>query len=281
MFSEGFLFDETQVEKVADGTYEIETHEGWFGAVGLFGGFVNIAILRALDAEVNDAERLPRYLGVNFLRPYPTGRLRVETCVEREGSSVSVLSFRTFVGDSLCGIGMGTFGKNRIAYERVNIAPPPSARAFDPETEQISSKYGLNCYENFEIWIQDEKAAEEKSETIAWARLARDKSSTDALDSLFFLAASDIIPPIVTNQEKFGAHFMGTMDFTAHFRQPEILLHNEPVLARIYTAASKGGYVDEDCEIFSPAGELLLQSRQLRFTQQVGEGTMRKMGLNK
>ncbi len=285
MLTDGYLFDETKVEKVSQddakgiSVYERTTHKRWFGAVGLFGGYVLPIVLQALTAEVDDPLRLPRSLSAHFLRPYPVGTFRIETKIERAGSSVSVLSYKTFVGDELCGLGIGTFGKNREAQEWEHIEPPPAKlydRSFDETAKRATEEHSLLCLENFEIWVEDEKIAKEKSELVAWVRMNQEFENVKTLDNLFYLAAADVVPPVITKRGDIGSHFMGTMDFMAYFRRPDILLKDEPALVRIYSASSKQGYVDEDCEIFSPAGELLLQSRQMRFTQTVDQSQMNK-----
>ncbi len=259
-----YLRRETKAEKTKDG-YELDTHKGWMGAISLFGGYINAIVMQALTEEVNDPERLPRSFNINFLRPYPVGRLRVVPHIERSGSSVTVLSFRVFTDDVLCGVGNATFGKDRKAGEYVH-AQPPEVSAFDPDAKKATELDSLICMENFEIWVEDRQAATERSEIVAWAR----SSKGDVPDNLFYVAISDAIPPVVFARQGLESHFAGTMDFTAHFRRPELKLKpKEAILGRLYTSAARSGYVDEDCTLFTAGGELLYQSRQMRFIQKV------------
>ena len=57
-----------------------------------------------------------------------------------------------------------------------------------------------------------------------------------------------------------------TVDLTIHYRSDPAKLDLEPdafVLAVCRSRFAKDGYVEEDGEIWSPCGTLLLQSRQL------------------
>jgi Thioesterase-like superfamily len=53
-----------------------------------------------------------------------------------------------------------------------------------------------------------------------------------------------------------------TLDLTIHFRQP-LPTTNTPVLAVFRSKAAAGGFIDEDGELWSADGQLLVESRQL------------------
>ena len=264
-----YLYDETKPEKVGEGCYERETREGWMGAISLFGGYVNAVVLQALEAEIDDSERLPRSLNLHYLKPFPVGTMRVQVTKEREGSSVSVLSARLFVENQLCGLATGTFGKDRDAVEFTHIKAPNMAMPdFDSEPHIVLDQVKeLKCLDHFQFWFEDRDSTLKDSEILVWAKSANE----DAPNYLYWTAVSDAIPPVVFTRDNDGiAHFGGSMDYAAHFRSPEVNLEpGTPLIGRIYTAASKLGYVDEDCWLFSPDGELLFQSRQIRFIQKL------------
>jgi hypothetical protein len=54
-----------------------------------------------------------------------------------------------------------------------------------------------------------------------------------------------------------------TTQFRARF--PADLPVGAPLFVELRTAGSIGGFVDEDCSIWSPSGELLSQGRQMRY----------------
>jgi hypothetical protein len=58
-----------------------------------------------------------------------------------------------------------------------------------------------------------------------------------------------------------------SVDITSQFRAllPAPVPASHGVFVLLRTAGSLGGFVDEDCELWSSDGQLLAQGRQLRF----------------
>lgn len=257
------LAADTAFEKVADGVYERHNDGSWLGFPGLFGGYVNALAIGACSQEVDDPARPPRTLTVHFLRPFPVGLMRVETNVERSGMSVSVVTARMFCEDKLCGFAAVTFAREREAVDFTDLKMPP-APDFDP-TLPLSGDLPFPFRDNLQMWdVYDGMIEGEKLyHSGGWARPAGDLR----IDERFLAAVADGFTPVA--YRKLDAPMMaGTMEFTGYFRSsPRNLAVGEPVLSVLTTAASLHGYVEEDCVIWSQAGELLFQSRQFRFTQ--------------
>ena len=88
-------------------------------------------------------------------------------------------------------------------------------------------------------------------------------------DERFLVLAGDAYPPAFLFHHARPA-VGGTLEFTAHFRTPPppaVVDGTEPVRLLLRVAASTAGYIDEDCEIWSADGQLLMQSRQLRYNE--------------
>lgn len=263
------VWPDLELESSCDGVWERDVDERWWGHAGLFGGYVNALALAACRAEVADPERAPRALTVHFLRRFPTGRFRAEVTVERTGRSVSNLSLRLSVDGELCGLGLATFGLPRPITEFVD-GGPPEVEAFDPARTPTPSPVRVPAQDRFEFWPVlggDLLAGTGAARSGGWLRLA-DRRPFD--DEALLLAADIYLPAVYVRLAEPAMG--GTMDFTAHFRDQSphpTLGPDDPVLVQLTTAKCWGGYVEEDCEIWSPAGDLLFQSRQLRFIQRL------------
>ncbi len=88
-------------------------------------------------------------------------------------------------------------------------------------------------------------------------------------DERFCVLAADAYPPAFLFHHSRPA-IGGTLEFTAHFRTPppsSVVSGAEPIRLVLRVAASAAGYIDEDCEIWSADGHLLMQSRQLRYNE--------------
>ncbi|MCB0997219.1 MAG: thioesterase family protein [Acidimicrobiales bacterium] len=263
------VWPDLELDSVGSGAWERDVGDLWWGHEGQFGGYVNALALAACRAEVADDERAPRALTVHFLRRFPAGRFRAEVSVERSGRSVSNLSVRLSVDGVLCGLGLATFGRPRPVTAFVD-GGPPAVEPFDATRSPKESPVKVPAQKNFEFWpVLGGRmfAGTDSARSGGWLRFA-DRRPFD--EEALLLAADIYLPAVYVRLDEPAVG--GTMDFTAHFRDQ--LPHpaigaDDPVLVELTTAKCWGGYVEEDCEIWSPTGDLLFQSRQLRFIQRL------------
>src|SRR5690348_776956 len=72
----------TRAEPLGAHRYGGTMDAGWFGPPGPNGGVIAALILRAMRAEIDDAQRLPRSMSLHYLRPPAEGEVEVEVTVE-------------------------------------------------------------------------------------------------------------------------------------------------------------------------------------------------------
>jgi len=103
--------------------------------------------------------------------------------------------------------------------------------------------------------------------TAAWIRLAEPRE----LDAPLLAAYADALPPpifaLAESRDEIGP--VPTVDLTVHYRtEPAraIVGAGDFCLGIFRTRLAHAGYVEEDGEIWSPDGSLLVQSRQLAVT---------------
>lgn len=252
-----------------DGTYAREIDETWWGWNGQFGGYALALALEACRLRNTDPSQRERSITMHFLRRMPAGVLQVEVVTERQGRTVTTFSLRMHVDGRLCAVGLVMFGSDRIAEEYQTVEPPDLTLPRADETPKESTIPG-KALRNFDIWPRhdgDPGAGVEAVDSGGWMRL----SDPGGADERFALMVADAYMPL--SHLRFTQPAVGgTLDFTAHFREPvpdAVIDGTEPVRVHLRSARSHLGYVDEDASIWTADGRLVLQSRQVRYAETV------------
>ena len=89
---------DTAVGAVGAGRYSARIDRSWWIIAGPNGGYVAAIVLRAVLAEVADADRRPRSATFHYLRAPAEGAVEVEVTVERAGRTVTNVSARMTQG---------------------------------------------------------------------------------------------------------------------------------------------------------------------------------------
>ena len=107
------------------------------------------------------------------------------------------------------------------------------------------------------------------SSVLVWIRPNFDTE----IDLPLLLMACDVVPPVALGRVN-DPHVAGTITLTAHLRAPLPVPGSAgtPVLVELHTSSSAGGHVDETALAWSPDGQLLAESHQVRFLRRAQEG---------
>ena len=76
---------DTAVTQIGPGHFLGSIDTGWWIINGPNGGYIAAILLRALLAEVADAQRAPRSLTIHYLRPPQEGPIDVHTVTDNVG----------------------------------------------------------------------------------------------------------------------------------------------------------------------------------------------------
>lgn len=255
------LLADTALEPIAPGRWRGAISERWWIQQGPYGGCVAAMLTRALIAVVDDPARPPRSLTVHFLDAPGPGPVEVAATVERAGRSVTSVSLRMEQDGRAMALALATAGTWRDDQPAWNaLRPPDVPRPEDcpllPELDGLPPFTG-----NFEIrWAEGGTlgAPSGRARNVTWVR----PRPSAPIDHVVATALSDTMMPAAFSRLGRLA-VVPTLDLTLHFRAPLPQAGDGWGLAVFESRTSAGGTWEEDGELWSAEGALLVQSRQL------------------
>jgi acyl-CoA thioesterase len=234
---------------------------GWWVVRGPNGGYVAALFLRALSERV-EPDRAPRSLTLHYTAPPAEGPVRVETRVERVGRSLSTVSGRLVQDGRLLALGIAAFSRPRpgptFEHATPPEVPPPDAC---PALAAV-----IPIHERFDYrWAVGSPPGSGAPQALCggWIRHAEPRLADAALVAAF----TDAWPPACFSWAS-GPDVIGpvpTIDLTIHFRRTLPIAEARPddfYLALFRSRVAAEGFVEEDGEVWSRDGRLLVQSRQ-------------------
>ena len=254
---------DTAVEPVEGGTYAANIDTGWWVVRGPNGGYIAAIVQRAVCAAVDDPERAPRSLTVHYTSPPAEGEALVETRIERRGRSLSTVTARLTQGGKVRALALAacSTARNSVEYgaARMPDVPGPEGLEGAPSSIPLHGRYEYRFVPGMVP-----NAGADEAVVAAWIR----NSDPHALDHAVLAAYADGLPPALfaraTEMGAFGP--LPTVDLTIHYRTDPASAGVGPddfCLAIFRSRLAHAGYIEEDGEIWSPSGHLLVQSRQL------------------
>ena len=254
--------DDIALRAVSEGTWEGRIEGRWWTPRGPLGGFVMALVLRALEEAVGDAERQPRSLTVQFLRPPAEGPVTARPVVERSGRGLTNASARLEQDGRLLALALATFARRRPGPQLTEGAMPEVAPPGDREAprRELSGADTPNFVDLLSMQMRFGSppfSGADSSVTGGWMGL-RERRPVDAAALAVLADAWYPAPwPRLT-----GLAPVPTVEMSVYFRAP-LPLPDSLLLGRFRCAQVRDGYFDEDGELWAPGGTLVAQSRQL------------------
>ncbi len=267
--------DDTAAHPLGDGRYQVDVDRRWWIERGPNGGFLAALVLRAILAEVDDADRPPRSLTLHYLRPPVAGPAEVAVQVVRAGRGLSTVEATMGQGDRLCVRAIAALGVQRPGPEFADLpvpdVPPPEAlEPMPPEPVHVPIRDRYQTRPAFGGRLFEPGA---EALTGGWIRA----DGNTPVDHVLVAALTDGWLPAVFARADVPVG-VPTIDLTIHFREQPPL---EPgwCLVRFRSNIAAEGYIEEDGEVWSSDGRLLAQSRQLGGPAPAGLTARDRLGL--
>ncbi|WP_354699636.1 hypothetical protein DSM112329_05357 [Paraconexibacter sp. AEG42_29] len=254
--------DDTALEPIGPGRWRGIISRRWYAAIGVNGGLIAAHATRAMMLAAG-ADRAPRSLTLHYLKAPTEGPIDYELTVERAGRSVTFVSLRGRRGDDVLITGVGVLavdadGPGALVQPATGFpqAPPPAGLTRVRPGGSTSAL--LDNYDLRHAFGAEPVTGAEESLVGGWIRTIAPRP----LDAIALAAYSDAWWPAVFPRLD-GPALMPTLDLTIHWRAPVPDGEHPWVLCRLDTREAGGGIFDEQGELWSADGRLLLQSRQL------------------
>lgn len=254
---------DTAVKDLGGGRFAAEMSERWWVERGPNGGYVAAVILRAIQAAAA-LERTPRSLTVQFPRAPVAGPVEIAVETEREGHTVTFLSARMEQQGELQATALAVLADDLDASGFAELKMPdvePPAELYSPDPAQVTGMPTM--FQNYSVRpaLGDEAFSGGAPYSGLWIR-AREPRPLDAPLAAAMLDAW-FPAPFIRLERPVPAP---TIDYTVHFRAPlptPGATAEDAYLATFRSGLARGGFVEEDGELWSQDGSLLAQSRQL------------------
>jgi acyl-CoA thioesterase len=255
------------LEPAGDGRWRGWVPEHWFVGRGPNGGYLAAVAARAAEAA---AGRPLRSLSLHFVAAPAVGPLDVAAALEREGRSYSAASLRIEQDGRPTTLALATLGELPEEGAGWNGAGMPDARPLEDTRPVPPEQSNVPAFmRNYDLrWALGGRPGEDgEPATGGWMRTKEPR----ALDSPLVAALTDAwAPAAFVALGRFVA--APTLDLTIHFRRPlpvEGMAPEDYVLGRFHSRLSVAGVWEEDGELWTPAGELIAQSRQLALIREL------------
>ncbi len=255
---------DTAVTGLGDGRYEATIDPSWWILRGPNGGYLAAIAARAVLAEAAEPDQRLRSLTLHYLRAPVAGPCHVDVTVERRGRTLTSLTFRLLQDEIVQVVGVAATAADRPGPEFADLAMPevdPPGEAPPPVTPPPGAPdIPMRHHYDTRTRLGPDRMKGEISDealTGGWIRLV----DPTAVDDVVLAAISDAWTPAVfaNTAEPLG---VPTVDLTIHFRDRPSG-EADWTFARFRSRHASSGYVEEDGELWSSDGRLLVQSRQL------------------
>lgn len=248
-------------ERVSETSFRWNVPDGWQQGRGAFGGLVLAAMTRAMMACEEESARLPRTLTAELMGPTMVGDAEIAVEVLRRGNALTVLDARVKQGDEIRARASLLLGRKRTEMKRRRLPTPDFSPAADslpiaPAGPPLGPTFSQHLAVRPIAGIPLSGQPPEIKAWLGW------RNAPAVLGAPELVAYADALWPSGLTEEK-KPRPIATVSFELQwFHHGEGLDPKVPLWYQSSTIAAEDGYVCEDRQLWSPAGELLLLNRQ-------------------
>ncbi|MCB0996807.1 MAG: thioesterase family protein [Acidimicrobiales bacterium] len=257
------LDQECRLSRTADGRFERTLGRVWWGEGAQHGGYVMALAMTAVSAAIDDPLLELQHCTVHYMRPFLDGPFVAEVDVVRRGRTMANVTARMGTQGKDCGLLLASVGLRRAVGEFC-VATMPDVAPYDSGEAPWIPWMHVPTFDRVHMYRRFLEASDPGRLRVGGWVVPRTPEIVDHrylafLADLWVPCAYHVWDPRLTGQ---------SVDITYHARSVlprSDLPPGTPLLVVLDTRASAGGFVDEDTEIWTPAGELLATTRQMRY----------------
>ena len=236
----------------------------WWGGTGPHGGYLAAILARGALLAGEPRQQL-RSLTVHYLDNAREGQFRVDIGRLRATRSNTTLELTLRQGDDLILAGIAGMAKGRSCPDLDGAAVPAATPYEATDLSRFLMERGVSdIAPPFATRLEyrhclgpEPLSGSEEALTGGWLRML----DGHPIDAPAAAMLTDAWWPAVWSRLRQVPR-TPTLDLTIHFRRP-LPDTDEPVLAQFRSRLGLDGFVDEEGELWSADGRLLVQSRQL------------------
>jgi acyl-CoA thioesterase len=243
----------------------------WFIDRALHGGHVIAAMVRAVEAAVEDPARPIRSLTNHYLLPAKAGSFHIDVTIERSGRTLTNVSARLVQQGQTVALALAAHGGPWESYDWDHTAMPQVPAPQDcPDLWEGTGGF-TNLHKNWQYKLAMGPAmgsgkitdrARTESVSGGWVRLAEPRP----VDSAVAAALTDTwVPMPFTYIDESHPIMFPTIELTVHFLDPLPLAGDtgiDPCLVWHRIDTSRSGFVVQDTEVWTRSGRLIARGRQ-------------------
>jgi acyl-CoA thioesterase len=257
-----FVFDRaTALVARGDGCFAGEITRDYWIVHGPNGGYLAAIALRGATLALPASERAARSIHLRYLSAPKAGEFELRVQPLREGGSLTILAVSLQQAGREC-LSASVCFSAALSGVTFQDCAAPAARALD-EALPLPQSIPLNARFDARIAIGGLPRSNARADTGGYLRFADGRP----VDMLALAAFWDCWPPAALfRSEPSWTGGMPTVEASVYFRTQLPLQDFRPsdhVLVHTHTALARDGFLEEDAEIWSLDGQLLVQSRQL------------------
>ena len=252
-------------------TFQAQILQHWLIVVGPNGGFIAALFARALTAALNDPERLPRSLTIDYFSVPQLEPVSIETKILRAGRSLTSCYALMKQNDKIIAQANASFSTTQTssidlpAEPMPDVLPPEKCQPLPPMLP-IHANYDMRPAFGAVPFAQGDRAI-----SGGWTKL---KQPPQQLNPETIAAISDAWPPalfsIMSHESFQQSKGMPTIELSVYFVAPENyprISQNDYLLARFQAREASQGFFTEDGDIWSQQGQLLARARQIAIAR--------------
>lgn len=254
-----------------DGESVGEFSERWFIDRAMHGGHVMAAMVRGVEHAVDDPARPLRSITVHYLQPALAGPFRITTRIERSGRSLTSVSAQLHQAHGIVTNCVAALGAAWESYEwdhsvMPDVAAPEDCPDLWDGAERTTNSHHQWTYRRAMGPAMMSGVLFDGSMTAmhsgGWVRLAEPRPVDAALAACL---TDTWVPAPFTHIDADHRAMFPTIDLTVHLLDPLPLPGDtgaDPCLVWHRIDTSRGGFAQQDTEVWTRSGRLIARGRQ-------------------